>query len=203
MCDQCNCCWWSVGRRKPWQGLQRSGAVAILSANGSAPFQRKLRSHWLKLLRQRHVAVVIQGPGHQLPWYWYNFPGIFRCQCSRVKLPYLRCKSIHQTRSHSPMSRHRFGLVGNTWVQITRPHTRDHLQEERHHFEGLVQNCSISSQHFVCGKAISFYHILGNKKNSCVIQTECSALRYDYFEPFDDISSFLVWVVNFRTSIIK
>ena len=25
-------------------------------------FQRKLRSHWLKLLRQRHVAVVRQGP---------------------------------------------------------------------------------------------------------------------------------------------
>ena len=26
-------------------------------------FQRKLRSHWLKFLRQRHVAVVRQGPG--------------------------------------------------------------------------------------------------------------------------------------------
>ena len=26
-------------------------------------FQRKLRSHWLKLLRQRHVAVVRQSPG--------------------------------------------------------------------------------------------------------------------------------------------
>ena len=26
-------------------------------------FQRKLRSHWLKILRQCHVAVVIQGPG--------------------------------------------------------------------------------------------------------------------------------------------
>ena len=26
-------------------------------------FQRKLRSHWLKFLRQRHIAVVRQGPG--------------------------------------------------------------------------------------------------------------------------------------------
>ena len=28
-------------------------------------FQRKLRSHWLKFLQQRHVAAVRQGPGHQ------------------------------------------------------------------------------------------------------------------------------------------
>ena len=27
-------------------------------------FQWKLRSHWLKFLRQRHVALVIQDPGH-------------------------------------------------------------------------------------------------------------------------------------------
>ena len=30
-------------------------------------FQWKLHSHWLKFLRQRHVAVVWQGPGHRVP----------------------------------------------------------------------------------------------------------------------------------------
>ena len=35
--------------RKPFSQWQRS-------------FQRKLRSHWLKFLRQRHVAVLRQGP---------------------------------------------------------------------------------------------------------------------------------------------
>ena len=30
----------------------------------AAQLSKKLRSHWLKFLRQRHVAVVRQGPGH-------------------------------------------------------------------------------------------------------------------------------------------
>ena len=33
------------------------------SSQWQCSFQRKLHSHWLKLLRQRHVAVVRQGPG--------------------------------------------------------------------------------------------------------------------------------------------
>ena len=33
-------------------------------------FQRKLCSHWLKCLRQRHVAVVRQGPGKTAPTFW-------------------------------------------------------------------------------------------------------------------------------------
>ena len=32
--------------------------------------QRKLRYHWLKELRQRTIAVVRQGPGPRLSWYW-------------------------------------------------------------------------------------------------------------------------------------
>ena len=57
----------NIWLRHGWQwhityihSLQQSDSVAILSANGSAAFE--LRSHWLKFLRQRHVAVVRQGP---------------------------------------------------------------------------------------------------------------------------------------------
>ena len=34
------------------------------SSQWQCRFQRKLHSHWLKFLRQRHVAVVRQGPGN-------------------------------------------------------------------------------------------------------------------------------------------
>ena len=43
--------------------LQRSDDVAIRSSHWQCSFRRKLRSHWLKFLRQRHVAEVRQDPG--------------------------------------------------------------------------------------------------------------------------------------------
>ena len=49
----------------PIQGpvsLPRSDAVAKIPANGNVAFKWKLHSHWLKFLRERHVAVVIKGP---------------------------------------------------------------------------------------------------------------------------------------------
>ena len=59
--------------------LQRSNAVAILSANGSAAFKWKLRCHWLKGLRQLHVAVVIQVST------WGPYPAVVGSDaCSRV-----------------------------------------------------------------------------------------------------------------------
>ena len=40
----------------------RRPGLFLTSSQLQRSFQRKLRSHWLKFLRQRHVAVIRQGP---------------------------------------------------------------------------------------------------------------------------------------------
>ena len=56
---------WLAGRHLPGPCL--TTAIWRCHKNASQwqhSFQWKLCSHWLKFLRQRHVAVVRQGPGH-------------------------------------------------------------------------------------------------------------------------------------------
>ena len=62
---QPNVAWWH--QMMPWKVWSNIGSGNGLVPGGTKSLleSRKLRSHWLKLLQQGHVTVVIQGPGTQ------------------------------------------------------------------------------------------------------------------------------------------
>ena len=70
---------------------QRSDAVAKITANGSATqFKWKLCFHWLKFLRQHHVAVVIQGAlrHHTISGHGSGYKGfVFRREGYQLPAP--------------------------------------------------------------------------------------------------------------------
>ena len=90
----------------------RSDAVTSFLTNGSAAFIWKLHCHWLRGLRQRQIAIVIQGPGPCLTittWRWRK--RLTKCQRSFQKLRRHWPKRLCQR--HVAMVRHN---PGPQWV---------------------------------------------------------------------------------------
>ena len=123
------------------------------SSHWQCSFQWKLRSHWLKFLRQRHVAVVKQGPGS-----WVNISsGINGLLLSSTR-PLLEPMLTYHQRCYVSLTSDLFHMHKVWKISICKMSLKTILLKLLPHFSGASELTSQSSCYtYTCKKHILLY----------------------------------------------